>query len=120
MGGNDMRAKHTLTLSPVKHIACGADLLNVQRETEWLERVNASTEAQIALANKAKAYAKFKPRPKAVAYVAPEILPEREPVERGSKWSTQRNGQGGSGKALALGYRPKRWVSSYVNGSKIR
>jgi hypothetical protein len=51
--------------------------------------------------------------------VRAEIAKQYEPVERPSKWTTQRNGQGGSGKALALGDRPKGWVSSYVNGSKV-
>jgi hypothetical protein len=103
-----------------RHLACAADMLNVQRETEWLERVNASTEVQHKLVQKAKAYAKFRPLPKAHTPETIERAPEPMPVERGSKWSTQRAGQGGSGKALPLGNRSKGWVSSYVNGSKVR
>jgi hypothetical protein len=106
-----MRQSHTLTLTMVRRIGCGADLANVQREQEWLERVN-TRDAQYKLTQKAKAYAKFKPRPKPVAYVEPERLPERAPVERPSKWQTV-------GRPGPLGARPKGWVSSYVNGSKV-
>ena len=75
MEGNAMgkRSSHVLTLSPVRRIACGAELNNKLRETEWLNRVNGSTEVQHKLTQKAKAYAKFKPLSKPKA---------EEPIER--------------------------------------
>ena len=67
------RSSHVLSLSPVRRIACGAELNNKLRETEWLEKVNASSEVQHKLTQKAKAYAKFKPLSKPKA---------EEPIER--------------------------------------
>ena len=67
------RSSHVLSLSPVQRIACGAELNNKLRETEWLNRVNGSTEVQHKLTQKAKAYAKFKPLSKPKA---------EEPIER--------------------------------------
>ena len=76
------RSSHVLTLSPVRRIACGAELNNKLRETEWLNRVNASSEVQHKLTQKAKAYAKFKPLKKAAEPEAIERVERVEPVVR--------------------------------------
>lgn len=72
------RSLHVLTLNPVKRIACGAEIKNAQIEQDWLQRVN-TREAQYELTQKAKAYAKFKPLPKAHA---PMEIERVEPVVR--------------------------------------
>jgi uncharacterized protein YgiM (DUF1202 family) len=111
---NDKRSLTRLSMPIMRrHLACAADMLNVQREAEWLERVNASTEVQHKLTQKAKAYAKFRPLPKVRAPEVVERVAEPMPVERASKWTTV-------GKPKPHGARPKGWVSSYVNGSKVR
>ena len=71
--GHKSKRCRTLSLSPVSRHACGAEYLQAHIEGEWLRKYNASEAVQYKMTQKAKAYAKFKPR---------KVKGETEPIER--------------------------------------
>ena len=93
------RTSHVLTLTPVKRIACGAEVRNAQIEADWLERVN-TRKAQYELTQKAKAYAKFKPLRK------PDVPQEIERVEPVVRQVTSKLRFSGRDKLKVKGFGP--------------